>query len=261
MVAGVSSRFQGRIKSFAQITENETLIEYSLNQALKNSFDKIIFIVGEKTEQPFKEKFGDSYKGIPVYYALQYFDTRLRDRPWGTVDALCSAKNLLSDPFVGCSGDDIYGKNSFKILFNHLKNKKTNATLGYKLKEVLSNKGGVNRGVFKIDSNNQDKSITEEFNITGDNLEEKGLMEESLCSMLFFALQPKVVSILDDILINFKEKHNNDRKIECLLPNEIGKLIENRKIIMDAYITNDKWLGITNPEDEIAVREQLRNSS
>ena len=262
MVAGVSSRFQGRIKSFAQITENETLIEYSLNQALKNSFNKIIFIVGEITEQPFKEKFGNSYKGVPVYYSLQYFDPEKRDRPWGTVDALCSALHLINEPFVVCNGDDIYGENSFKVLFEHLSDRKNkeDASIGYKLKNVLPEKGRVNRGIFKI-KNKYVNRIEEVFNIEKNHLSKKNLTLENLCSMNIFALFPETVHKLNHILNYFKEKNKNDRKVECLLPVEISNLIKSGKINMKIYPTDDWWLGITNPEDEIVVREQLRNSS
>ena len=111
MVAGMSSRFGGKIKQFAKVgPEGETLIEYSLNQAIPAGFTKIVFIVGNKTEKPFKEMFGDSYKGIPIKYASQNFDSASRDKPWGTTDALCSAKELLDCPFIICNGDDLYGK-------------------------------------------------------------------------------------------------------------------------------------------------------
>ncbi len=81
MVAGMSSRFGGKIKQFARVTDKETLIEYSLNQAINAGFNKIIFIVGKLTNLPFREKFGNSYKGIPIRYAEQDFDSACRDRP------------------------------------------------------------------------------------------------------------------------------------------------------------------------------------
>lgn len=119
MVAGISSRFMGKIKHFAIVgSRGETLIEYSLKQALPSGFSKIIFIVGNKTEKPFREKFGNSYNGIPVYYALQFYDESLRDKPWGTTDALCSIKSLIDCPFVICNGDDLYGKILLEFLQN-----------------------------------------------------------------------------------------------------------------------------------------------
>lgn len=272
MVAGLSSRFQSRIKQFTKITDNETLIEYSLNQSLSAGFNKIIFIIGKKTETTFKEKFGNNYKRIPVYYALQDFDINKRDRPWGTVDALCSVLTIIKEPFVVCNGDDVYGKNSFKILYDHLineqlknnqknkENNKENATLGYKLGNVLPENGQVNRGIFKINKNYITK-IEEVFNIEKNNLSEKNLNSESLCSMNIFALFPETIHKLNFILTEFKEKNKNDRKIECLLPVELSNLIQTKKIKMKIYPTSDKWFGVTNPGDEIIIRDILKKQN
>ncbi len=263
MVAGLSSRFGGKIKQFAQVgPNNETLIEYSLNQALPAGFSKIVFIVGNKTEQPFKEKFGHEYKGVPIQYALQNFDEQKRDKPWGTTDALCAAKELLDCPFVVCNGDDIYGETSFKTLVEHFKDteKNSNATIAYKLKNVVPEQGSVNRGIFELNENNTMKTLKEVFEITKQNLEEKNLTPESLCSMNIFAFTPQTLSLLNHALINFKEQNQGDRKVECLLPNEVGKLIHQGKISVKVYPTNEKWLGVTNPEDEEIIKEKLSTS-
>lgn len=258
MVAGLSSRFGGKIKQFARVGKNnETLIEVSLNQALPAGFSKIIFIVGNKTEQPFREMFGNEYKGIPIQYALQKFDENLRERPWGTVDALCSAKEFLNCPFIICNGDDLYGEESFKILVNHLQNKTTGATVGYKLANVLSETGGVNRGIFESDENNEVQSLKEFFDITKENLHEKNLSPDSLTSMNIFALQPGIVKKLNEVLQKFKQEHEGDKRIECLLPNELGNLIKNHELIIELYSTNSKWFGVTNPKDEIKVKQEL----
>jgi len=261
MVAGISSRFEGRIKQFAKVSDNEPLIEYSLKQALKSGFTKIVFIVGNKTEQPFKEKFGESYNGIPILYVLQKFNPEARNRPWGTGDALTCLKNVISCPFVLCNGDDIYGESAFKLLFEHLKNKNHEATLGYKLINVLPETGKTHRGIFKIDEKNYVKSLKETFNIEKSNLSITNNNPEDLCSMNIFALHPEIVEILSKELEKFKEKHKGDKDAEFLLPNEISKLIEKNQIQMKIYPCNEKWLGITNPGDEIKVREELEKQN
>ena len=259
MVAGLSSRFEGKIKQFAQVGPNqETLIEYSLNQALPAGFDKIIFIVGEKTYSKFKEKFGDFYKGVQIQYTLQNYDKEKRDKPWGTIDALCSAKNLIKEPFVVCNGDDIYGKESFKILYNHLQKSREDATIGYVLKDVLPDLGSVNRGIFRT-KNHYVTNIQEVFGISRLNLNEINLSLENMCSMNIFGLHPETLDKLNKILLSFKEKNKEDRKIECLLPVEISNLITKGETKMKIYPTDDKWFGITNPEDEITIRGILRN--
>ena len=182
MVAGISSRFKGKIKQFAKIgPQGETLIEYSLKQALSAGFNKIIFIVGNSTEEPFKKMFKDSYKGIPIEYALQKYNPKERNRPWGTLDALCQTKDIVKSPFVVCNGDDLYGEQSFKILTNHLREKRTNATLGYNILKVIPEEGYVNRGIFEI-KENKVISIKEILNITKENLFSKGLNESTTAS-------------------------------------------------------------------------------
>lgn len=261
MVAGLSSRFEGKIKQFTQVGPNqETLIEYSLNQALPAGFDKIIFIVGEKTQQPFKEKFGNSYKGISVFYALQNYNKEKRDKPWGTADAICSALDLIKEPCIVCNGDDIYGKESFKILYNHLQKSQEDVTLGYVLKDVLPDLGSVNRGIFKTE-NHYVTNIQEVFGISRLNLNERNLTLENMCSMNIFGLHQETVEKLKNILKSFKDKNKGDRTVECLLPVEISNLIQYNQIKMKIYPTSDKWLGITNPEDEIIVREELKKLS
>ncbi len=259
MVAGISSRFNGKIKQFAKVgPQGETLIEYSLNQAIKTGFNKIIFIVGNKTEQPFKKMFGDNYKEIPIKYATQYYNEETRDKPWGTCDALCTIKEIINCPFVICNGDDIYGENTFKILFNHLQNNNQEATIGYKLIDVIPETGATNRGIFEIDKNNHVKKITETFGIEKSNLQATNTKPNDLCSMNIFALHPETVNLLNQQLKQFKQAHQGDRKAECLLPVEISKLLETNKIKMQIYPTTDEWIGITHPEDEKVVKEKLK---
>ncbi len=259
MVAGLSSRFGGKIKQFAQIgPNNETLIEYSVNQAISAGFTKIIFIVGEKTEEGFKGLFKDSYHNLPVYYAYQGFNPELRDKPWGTTDALCCAKEIINCPFVVCNGDDIYGKNTFKVLADHLdKNDKEAATIGYKLVEVLPENGKVNRGIFQIE-NGYVKKITETFNITKANLNELSLNKNNLCSQNIFALYPDTLKILYEKSEAEKKLYPNDRKKELLLPVYLSDLASTEKIRIKVYNTPDKWFGVTNPEDEEIVRAEIK---
>ena len=258
MVAGISSRFGGKIKQFAQVgPNNETLMEYSLDQALSAGFSRIVFIVGNMTEKPFKEKFGDSYKGIPITYVLQSFEPKTRDRPWGTSDALCSIRGMIDCPFVICNGDDIYGKNTFKILVDHLKKSKDEATIGYKLCEVIPEKGTTNRGIFQV-NDSYVRNLKEVIGIEKCNLRGTDSKEDDLCSMNIFALHPKTVELIYGYLLEFKAEHQIDRKSEALLPEMLSRLICEKKIKMKIYSTNDRWLGVTNPDDEPIVREIIK---
>lgn len=260
MVAGLSSRFGGKIKALTEVgPKKETLIEYSLNQAIGAGFNKIIFIVGEKTEESFRKKFGDSYKGIPISYTLQKYNPEKRDKPWGTCDAVCTLKGKINEPFLVSNGDELYGEESFKILRKHLKYERTPATIGFNLMEMLPDKGTVNRGIFEIDENNFVKSIDEKIDISKENFKERGVKENSFCNVNVFVLTPEILDKLNKILKEFKENYKEDRTVECLLPVELTRLIKENKIKIKFYYTPEKWLGITNLGDEIKIREELKN--
>jgi choline kinase len=257
LCAGVSSRFNGKIKQFAVVGINgETLMEVSLNQALKAGFSKIVFIVGNKTEIPFREKFGNSYKGIPVFYAVQKFDENERDKPWGTADATASMFEIVKEPFVLMNGDDIYGERTFRILAEHLKTSEDEAIPGYHLLNVLPETGTGNRGLIEIE-NGYLKNITEILGISRENYKEKGLDENSLISLNAFALHPRVILMLKERIEKFKIANKGDRKIEFFLPNEIGELTKLGKIKVKCLETPDRWIGVTSPGDEEIVKSLL----
>lgn len=257
LVAGMSSRFGGKVKQFARVgPEDETLIEYSLRQALKNDFSKIIFVVGEKTETGFLEMFGREYNGVPVFYARQEFDHRTRNNPWGTVDALCCARDFIDCPFVVCNGDDIYGETSFKVVFDALKRNEISATVGFKLKDMLSDNCSVNRGIFEIDESGNVSGLDEVFGITKDNLTQKNLNGEELCNVNLFGFSPDVLDMLDSELELFKKNKENS-KSECLLSTELSKLIKGGLVKVKLCSTPDKWMGVTGPQDTEVVRKTI----
>lgn len=256
MVAGLSSRFGGKIKQFAQVgPNNETLIEISLNQALQSPFNNIVFIVGDKTEQLFKEKFGNEYNGIPIKYVKQSFDPAVRDKPWGTCDAVVTAKDVVDNYFVVCNGDDLYGMSTFKILYDWTEWNSIPATIGYKLDDVLPKTGSVNRGVFYTDENN---FLTEIKETIGIERNVSNLDLETLVSMNMFCLTKNELDLLETQLIKFKENHTNDRKTECYLPVELSNLLQAGKTKIKILLAQDKWIGITNPEDEEIVKDFIK---
>lgn len=259
MVAGMSSRFGGNPKQFANVgPNNETLIEYSLNQALSCPFTNIVFIVGNTTESLFKEMFGKSYTygstTTPIKYVKQDFDPVFRDRPWGTTDSIASLYGVINNPFILCNGDDIYGVDTFKLCFKNLIKYKSNLTVGYNLASTLPDTGTVNRGIFKV-KDNFVIDIQERFNIHKSKLSPSDL--NSLASTNIFALQPYILKYLHDDVTYFKSKHSSDRKIECLLPVSLCKLIKNNLIEIRLYSSIDEHLGITNPDDQILLKQKL----
>ena len=167
MVAGMSSRFKNGPKQFAKVgPNNKSLIEYSVNQALKNGkFNKIYFITNFKTEYLFRNIFGDSYDGHNVIYIEQKYDKVKRIRPWGTTDALCSLIGKIDESFILLNGDQIYGEGTFKIGFNMMKENKTNLIGGVRFLKSVPLHGKVNRGIIEVE-NNKIQSIKEYLGIS-----------------------------------------------------------------------------------------------
>ena len=259
LVAGMSSRFGGNPKQMAIVgPNNETLIEYSVNQALKAKFSKIIFITNSKTEKLFFDIFGNSYRSIPVEYIEQKYDKSERTRPWGTADAISSIQ--IDEPFIMLNGDDIYGENSFKIGFELIEKNMTNIIGGIKIIDTLPENGIVNRGVIftRIDPDtgiNMVTGLKEMLNISKPNNPE--LHNES-GNMNFIGLQPDALKEIKKIVDDFKNAHKDDPKIECMLTDIIGDLINTNKMVMQYFDLPNKIIGITNPGDEITVRELLK---
>ncbi len=257
MAAGLSKRFGGRIKGLVEINNGKTFIEYSLAQAFPAGFSKIIFIVSQATIDPFKEHLGKSHKGIPLFYALQSYDSDTRSKPWGTADALCSARKFLNCPLVVCNSDDLYGARAFSTLIEHLRKNTDSAAVGYKLSDNIPDAGAVNRGIFKTDSEGYVSAIDEVLGIVKNSLSEKNLNGEELCSMNIFASQLNDVELLHERVKVFKEQHAEDKTMECYLPIELCSLISEKAVRMKVYPVSEKTLGITNPGDEEDVRKAL----
>ncbi len=233
-LAGLSSRFKGKIKQLEKIgTNNETLLEYSIKQALPAGFTEIIFIVGEKTEQAFRQTFGNSYNNVPIKYAKQTFNPKTRDKPWGTADAACTILPIIKNPFIICNGDDIYSAEVFRILVDHLKEfPEQNAAIGYPLENTFIQTTKGNRGMFTTNENNEVRKIVETLGIEKDSYHKLNLSPEDLSSMNIWALTPKTLSLLNEQLKKFKEQNKDSRTAECGLPTELSNLCEKNKIKM-----------------------------
>lgn len=254
LVAGISSRFDGNIKSFAMLGK-KMLIEYSLEQALLCQFDNIIFIVSQKTRKPFYDKFGSSYefngKKIPIKYCEQSFDINTRNKPWGTVDALCTIYDYVDESFMVCNGDDIYGENSFRLGFDKLITTHDNYNICFRLRDTMPTTGTVNRGICCVDG---DKIVDmiEMFDIsfmTCDKL-------DSICSVNLLCLHKNV---LDDLIIaneKFKNDNKNNKNIEHLLSQYLGNMIRQNNMIMKYCLSDEKFYGITRKEDVVDIMKQ-----
>ncbi len=259
LVAGLSSRFGGKVKQFAAVGPNgESFIECSLAQTLKADFSKVVFIVGKRTRDLFRNKFGNNYKGLPIDYVFQDFNEAKRDKPWGTADALSCATTLLDVPFVVCTGDDLYGEHSFTTLAEHLRIYKEEACIGHRLDKVLPSTGQVNRALFQTKKGYVTK-IGDVFSV--DPKKVSADAANRLCCMTIFALHPKILEEISLLVEDFKRTNINDRISELQLHTILSKLIEDGKIQMKLYPAQDPWIGLSNPEDENLVKKRLAKTS
>jgi NDP-sugar pyrophosphorylase family protein len=259
LAAGLSSRFGGRIKALIRVApNNQTLMGYSMSQAKKAGFNHFVIIASKKTIDQLKEEYKDSFLGIPVEYALQE-TPEWREKPFGTSHAAHSAKNIIQGSFIVLNSDDIYGENTLRLMADYLKkNKEGYCIPGYKLKNVVPENGGVNRGLISVDSENNVTKIVENFNITKKDIPSRYSGEE-LISMNLFGLQPSFIDFLEKNFPKFLEKIGKDPKKEWLLPDSISDFAEKHKIKIEVIPTDDVWVGVTNPEDEEIARKKLKN--
>ncbi len=253
----MSSRFGGNPKQMAEVgPNNETLIEYSVNQALTCNFSKLIFITNPKTENLFKNIFGKKYKDIPVEYIEQKYDTNKRSRPWGTTDAICSIINNISEPFIMINGDDIYGENTFKEGFEMMKEKNINIIGGQRIINNLPEEGLVNRGIIYI----KDNKVIGLKEMIGISKKRNPELHDSFSNVNFIGLQVNILHELKIILDKFKKDNEGDKKIECLLPDNLSQLINENKLNLKFFEINSQVLGITNPGDELIIKKILLNN-
>lgn len=284
LAAGIGSRYGQGIKQLAKMDDNGyTIIDYSIYDAIKAGFNKVVFIIRKDIEEDFKEIIGNRIeKIVEVEYAYQDMDLpkgfespKDRKKPWGTVDALLSTKNIVKEPFLIINADDYYGKGVFDSLHEFLvtSDKKIDGKLqiamaGYKLKNTLSDKGAVTRGVSIGNEENKLVDIIETHEIklekdgkisSKENLDEDILNLETTVSMNLWASFPEFIDMSEDYFIKYLEKNiENLDSCEYVLPEMIGELIKENKADITILPTNDKWIGITYKEDLVPAQKSFK---
>lgn len=284
LAAGIGSRYGQGIKQLAKMDDNGyTIIDYSIYDAIKAGFNKVVFIIRKDIEKDFKEIIGSRIeKIIDVEYAYQdmelpdgFESPKDRKKPWGTVHALLSTKNIVKEPFLIINADDYYGKGVFDSLHEFLEksdkkidNKLQVAMAGYKLKNTLSDKGTVTRGVSIGNEENKLVDIIETHEIkleddgkisSKENLDENILNLESTVSMNLWASFPEFIDMSEDYFIKYLEKNKESLdSLEYVLPEMIGEFIEENKADVTIIPTNDKWIGITYKEDLIPAQKSFQ---
>ncbi len=279
MAAGMGSRFGG-LKQIEPMNENnEFLIDYSIYDAIKVGFTKVVFIIKRENFETFKETIGKRIeKEITVEYAFQDLTDlpigfnlpQERIKPWGTAHAILCAKNCVNEPFVIINADDFYGRESYEEVAKFIKNidseKLACAMVAYKLKNTVTENGAVKRAICKIENNKLVELI--ESNITKEDgkyiahrldLEQDfEVSEEALVSMNMFVFTPKIFKYLEEEFVKFLNENKYNYTKEFLIPDVVCKLIKNNLTDVKILNTNAKWLGITYKLDKENVVNELK---
>lgn len=273
MAAGLGSRYKGGIKQLEAVgPDGKIIMEYSILDAINAGFNKVVFIIRKDIEEYFKKligsKFEDKIKCEYVYQELDNlpdgFSKKDRIKPWGTGHAILVASEVIKGPFLVINADDYYGKEAYQKIYDFLSTVDINSynfcMAGFILKNTLSANGGVNRGVCKIDGNNNLIGVVETHDIKANgNIASSDLGELSLdsyVSMNMWGFTPKILDELKEGFTSFLSNLNEDDiKSEYLLPDIIDKLIKEKKANVKLLKTNDIWHGITYHEDLDSVKQ------
>lgn len=278
MAAGMGSRFGG-LKQITPIDDDGNfIIDYSIYDAIRYGFKKVVFVIREEFFNDFKNTIGKRLENkVEVCYAFQKLedipvdiDISKRSKPWGTAQAILAAKPYVNGSFAVINADDFYGSNAYLEAANFLNNVKNPyhyACISYAFFDTKSLEGAVKRGVLSLDENKVTSIIESSIECVDDKViasplngdTEFSILPDAPVSMNFFAFQNDIFSILEEY---WKQYFNNsEEKImegEVLLPDCLNKNIINGKITMDNYPSHSKWLGMTYRSDLDIVKENIQ---
>ena len=277
LAAGMGSRYGGMKQIDPVNKDGNFIIDFSIYDAIKAGFNKVVFIIKEENLNDFKDTIGNRInKYIDVEYAFQriqdvpeWFNVpKERTKPWGTTHALMSIANIVNEPFAVINSDDFYGSEAFEILAKHLKNvENTNCKfrfcmVGYRLENTVTKHGAVNRGICNINDDGHLANIVETKNIVsiGNGKAEYPCGEtkatlnlDTTVSMNCWGFTPALFSHLsaefDKFLINIQ----NPLKEESYLTDVVDVMIKSNACDVIVYNTNASWLGVTYQEDKPTV--------
>ena len=277
LAAGMGSRYGG-LKQIDGIGPNEEpIIEYSIYDAVKCGFGKIVFVIRKEFDQAFRERFDKFKNKITIKYVYQEVNPKVegiitveRSKPWGTSHAVLVAKDVIQEPFAVINADDYYGANSYKLISDFLTKKcspSLMAMVGYTLHNTLSEYGTVNRGICEVDENNNLLKVIERTKITEQNGKvyynvgteevEDEVDRNSIVSMNYWGFHPSIFEEIEKGLHNFMRKNTDNPTAEYYIPNIITDMIVNGQMNVRVIPTNDNWFGVTYKEDKPMAVESI----
>ena len=287
LAAGMGSRYGGLKQLDTLGPHGETLMDYSVYDAMQSGFNKVVFIIRRDIEEEFKRVIGSRYAGcIDVDYAFQALDDLPggfvppadRVKPWGTAHALYAARKAVNTPLAVLNADDFYGRDTFAKIAAYLDSRAPQGGLygamcGFKVANTLSENGSVSRGVCLVTDGNLSSVVehtkisrnmqsSEVESLLDDNSIVK-LAEDTLVSMNFWGFSPEIFGEIERLLTEFLSKRGTELKSEFYIPSIADNLIQANKMQIKMLTTNASWFGVTYREDRdktVAALKALTDS-
>ncbi len=272
MAAGMGSRYGG-LKQLDPVGPNgETIIDYSVFDAIEAGFNKVVFIIRREFVNEFKAKITDKYVGkIQVQFAFQEIHDlpdgfkcpEGREKPWGTGHAILSAATLIQGPFAAINGDDFYSRESFKVVADYYNNGGNEFSMvAFRLNNTLSIFGGVTRGLCTVNDGKL------EIVVETDNLQQtdEGISSDrdipldgsELVSMNMWGFTPILFDYLRHMFVDFLKERGTELKSEFLIPTVINDLIQNGREQVQVLHSSSSWFGVTYKEDKAYVVDEIK---
>jgi len=278
LAAGMASRYGSMKQTQGFGPSGETIMDYSIYDAIREGFEKIVFIIRKDFADIFKEIFEPKLKGkIQTGYVYQDLNDFIdgfkvpveRSKPWGTAHAVLCAKRAISEPFAVINADDFYGRDSFSKAYSFLTTQSRSdlySIIGYELAKTLSENGSVSRGVCEVDDDNNLLSIVErtkiyrnqENKITYEEGDRKFVVpDDAKVSMNFWCFDPSVFDFTQKIFSEFLAANGNNPKAEFFIPIIGDRFISEKRGKIKIIPTASQWFGVTYKEDAPEVKKSL----
>ena len=279
LAAGMGSRYGGLKQLDGLGPSGETIMDYSVYDALRAGFGKIVFVIRHDFEQEFRDKIISKYEGhVPVEVVFQDINTLPegfspnpeRSKPWGTNHAVLMGKEAIREPFGAINADDYYGADSFRILGDFLRSvkdrKNSYCMIGFNIENTLSENGGVSRGLCEVDSDGFLSGVKECHGIErkegrliqveeGENVP---FPENASVSMNMWGFTPDYFDYSEKAFVEFLKEHGNDLKTEFYIPSVVNDLINNGTVTLKVEQTPNRWFGVTYAADREATVAQFK---
>jgi dTDP-glucose pyrophosphorylase len=278
LAAGMGSRYGGIKQMDAFGPNGETIIDYSIYDAIRSGFGKVVFIIRESFAEEFKTQFERKLSGkIETEYVMQELDSYIgnfefageRTKPWGTAHAVLCAKDVIHEPFAVINADDYYGADAFEKAVKFLQEEvspKKYCVIGYQLSKTISENGSVSRGVCEVDFEQNLVGIHERTKIFPEDgkifyVEDAlkvPLPADTPVSMNFWGFDEHIFDYIQEVFVKFLRDNANNPKSEFFIPTIVDAYINNGKGKIKVIPTSSQWFGVTYKEDAPNVKESIR---